>query len=341
MALRGSANAQDVGGAQDICYATYLLIGGARQAEIDLRLLRSTLPKVPSLVQKYLTKTGKFLPSSLAQGGGDIGPSSPRGRAWRKIALASPAYRRGQVLDGARAMPMLLQSQTEADPAFIPDYDQSPPCTVNHKPMPKVQINNAIPPAEMDEDLYEFCAATFAEIMSGFAQTGEMVITMLGDWCSWQSSVSDWVGRHDELGHPDWDFRRCQGMQDLVSFALRNDMKTGLGPKDVCARVFLSMGDIEWMASAIDNAWVGPALRESPALALTNAGNSEAAKKLMEDAAAYADALFSKLRDQKDMYSNLNDVKMDSSAFSAVHRNRHPKLRAQPIPKLPTFNELS
>ena len=45
MALRGSAQSTDIGGASDICYATYLFIGASRQAEIDLRLLRETLPK--------------------------------------------------------------------------------------------------------------------------------------------------------------------------------------------------------------------------------------------------------------------------------------------------------
>ena len=49
--------------------------------------------------------------------------------------------------------------------------------------------------------------------------------------------MTDWVGRHNELGHPDWDFRRCEGMQGLVAYALRNDLDAGLGPGDVCRKV--------------------------------------------------------------------------------------------------------
>lgn len=333
MALRGSAQSSDVGGANDICYATYLLIGASRQAEIDLRLLRETLPKMPSLVQEYVTAHKGWLPSALAVGGGDLGPTSPRGRAWKAFVMETHRDTPGL----ARQMPALLQATL--DPAFKPDYDQSPPCllpTASHAT--KIQINNAIPPAEVDQDLYEFCAGTFAEIMMGFGQTGEMVITMVGDWCGWQSSVSDWVGRHDELGHPDWDFRRCQGMQDLVSYALRNDLSAGLGPKDVCAKVYLAMGDIEWMANAVDTAWTGPALRQPPAVALSSASNGEAMKQLMKDAAAYADKIFSKLNKQKDMYDNLNSVKMDTSAFSLAHAAH--RARPAPLPPLPSFSEL-
>jgi hypothetical protein len=333
MSLRGSVQSGDVGDASSVCYATYLFIGAARQAEIDLRLLRETLPKMPSLVQEYVSAHKGWLPSSLAQGGGDLGPMSPRGKAWRAFVLE-----RRRHLVPPQQIPALLQ--TTLDPAFKPDYDQSPPCLLGAATphATKIMLNYAIPPAEVDQDLYEFCAGTFAEIMMGFGQTGEMVITMIGDWCSWQSSVSDWVGRHDELGHPDWDFRRCQGMQDLVSYALRNDFASALGPKDVCTKVYLAMGDIEWMAGAVDDAWAGPALRNAPAVALSTASNTDAMKKLMKDAAAYADKVFSKLRKQKDMYEDLNGAKMDTSAFSLAHT--HHKPRPPPLPPLPTFSEL-
>merc|ERR1719316_1548155 len=245
-----------------------------------------------------------------------------------------------------------MMLQATLDPAFKPDYDQSPPCLLGAAAphATKIMLNYAIPPAEVDQDLYEFCAGTFAEIMMGFGQTGEMVITMIGDWCSWQSSVSDWVGRHDELGHPDWDFRRCEGMQGLVAYALRGDLDTGagLGPGDVCRRLYLAIGDIEWMSDAVDGAWAPPALRGPPAVALSNAGNTDAMKKLMEDVAKYSEDLFSKLRDQKDMYDNLNGVKMDTSTFSlhvaknASHGRLRKKLRPRPnpLPPLPAFDEL-
>jgi hypothetical protein len=205
----------------------------------------------------------------------------------------------------------------------------------------KVTLNNAIPPAEIEQDLLEFCSGTFSEIMMGFGQTGEMVVTMVNDWCSWQTSVTDWVGRHAELGHPEWDFRRCQGMQDLVAYALRNDLQAGLGPGDVCRKLYLSMGDIQWMSDAVDNAWAGPALRAPPSVALSNTGNSEAMKKLMKQVAEYADTVYSKLNKQKEMYDNLNGVKMDTSAFSlhaAKRKPLHP--RPNPLPPLPSFSEL-
>jgi hypothetical protein len=236
------------------------------------------------------------------------------------------------------------------DPPFTPDYVQAPPCQLDFgsPKITKVTLNNAIPPAEIEQDLLEFCKGTFSEIMLGFGQTGEMTVTMVNDWCSWQSSVTDWVGRHNELGHPDWDFRRCEGMQALVSYALRNDLDAGLGPGDVCRKLYLSIGDIEWMADAVDGAWAPPALRGPPAVALSSAGDTDAMKKLMKDVAKYADDLFSKLRDQKDMYDNLNGVKMDTSSFSlhaaknSSHRRlrRKPRPRPNPLPPLPAFAEL-
>jgi len=340
MALRGSAQSTDIGGASDICYATYLFIGASRQAEIDLRLLRETLPKVPAFVQEFVKEKDGWLPSMLAVGGGDLGPNSPRGRAWRATFLENRRDMYPQLNPQLQSqIPSLLQATL--DPAFKPDYDQSPPCLLSAVPphATKVQLDNNIPPSEVDQDIYEFCAGTFAEIMLGFGQTGEMVVTMVGDWCGWQSSVSDWVGRHEELGHPDWDFRRCQGMQDLVSYALRNDLSAALGPKDVCGKLYLAIGSIEWMATAVDDAWVGPALRSPPAVALSNSGNTDAMKKLMKDVAAYTDGIFSKLRKQKDMYDNLNSVKMDTAAFSLAHA----KHRARPnptLPPLPSFSEL-
>jgi hypothetical protein len=363
MALRGSANAADVGDVNAICYAQYLFIGASRQAWIDLRLLRETLPKVPAMVQEAMTRKKRFLPSNLAQGGGDLGPLSPRGLAWREFALSSRRYA-GTAINPKVSM---LQYGPEhenpyphapqwpgpsLDPPFTPDYVQAPPCQLDtgSPKITKVTLNNAIPPAEIEQDLLEFCKGTFAEIMLGFGQTAEMVVTMVNDWCSWQSSVTDWVGRHEELGHPEWDFRRCEGMQAFVSYALRGDLDTGagLGPGDVCRRLYLSMGDVEWMSDAIDNAWAGPALRGPPSVALSTAGDTDAMKKLMEDVAKYTEDLFSKLRDQKDMYDNLNGAKMDTSTFSlhvaknASHGRLRKKIkpRPNPLPPLPAFDEL-
>jgi len=322
-------------------------------------------------VQEGMTRTKRFLPSRLAEGGGDLGPLSPRGQAWRDFVLGSQRYANS----GLNPKVSMLQTQygpehknpyphapqwpgPSLDPPFTPDYVQAPPCMLDagSPKITKVTLNAAIPPAEIEQDLLEFCKGTFAEIMLGFGQTAEMTVTMVNDWCSWQSSVTDWVGRHEELGHPDWDFRRCEGMQALVSYALRNDLGTGagLGPGDVCRRLYLSIGDIEWMSDAVDGAWAPPALRGPPAVALSNAGNTDAMKELMKDVAKYADDLFSKLRDQKDMYDNLNGAKMDTSAFSLhvaqnssharLRKNarlrRKPRPRPNPLPPLPAFSEL-
>lgn len=233
----------------------------------------------------------------------------------------------------------LLQEPGEADP-YTSQYEMDPPCVHGvTKGQKKYVLLPGAPPVEVDGPRFEFCANEFAEIMAGFAQTGTMVRTMTKDWCNWQSSVTSWVGLVDPLGHPEWDFRRCNNMKALVSFAVRNHLDSGMTSGDVCTQLFLSMGAIDWHADQVANAWAGATARtiESPGL---NSAPDPALKKIMEQAQEYAKSLYGKMQGQKDMFENLNNVKMDQAAFSLAKATPP---TAPPPPPLPTdeFPELA
>jgi hypothetical protein len=180
--------------------------------------------------------------------------------------------------------------------------------------------DGVVPPVEIDGDLFNYCSNQMSEIMMGFAQTARMTVQMTKDWCSWQSSVTSWVGQSEELGHPDWDQRRCGGMESLTAFALREylDTNTGLSSAQVCKKLFLTLGAVHRVDQIVNDAW-SVSLRAPPGLGLTTApSNDEEMKALMAEATKFADALFSKLRGQKQAFDAANNAKMDVKAFEAA-----------------------
>jgi hypothetical protein len=72
-----------------------------------------------------------------------------------------------------------------------------------------------VPPVEVSGRLFEHCVDQFSLIMMGFAQTGPQVIAMTKTWCGMQSAVNSWVGKAPQ-GRPDWSFRNCNGMVNLL-----------------------------------------------------------------------------------------------------------------------------
>lgn len=348
MAMHARANSANIGGAKEICTDLFLFLGGMNQAKVDLKLMPGAFPQPPAFVMKATRLAKVFLPSNLDE---DVGPHTARGKAWllelKKLHKLGTVSLYGPGVTAARPVfkpgdASLLATKTKLDPPHTPDYTQAPACVHGVvKGAYKYQIDQNVPPTEVDGPLYEFCTNEMSEIMGGFAQTGDMVTTMAKDWCNWQSSVTSWVGEADQTGHPEWDFRRCNQMSSFLAFAVHNDLNTGLGAADVCNRVFLVMGAMDWHQGQIDNAWaLGPA-RVIDAPGLTSAVDDEAAKKLMKAAQDYANTMYSKLRGQKEMYNDLNSAKMDTAAFS-LHAKSKLRPKKPPPPPLPndTFAEL-
>lgn len=360
MAMSSRANSANVGGAKEFCSDTFLFLGMMNQAKVDLKLLPGAFPK-PAALLSYSSIRKLILPSNLDA---EVGPYTRRGQAWLQFlkkerrpyaASGRSLYDRSAWSADSGARPVFLQHHpngtsflsTKLDPPYTPDYTQAAPCVHGvYKGAYKYTIDQNIPPTEIDGHLYEFCSNEMAEIMAGFAQTGEMTISMTKDWCNWQSSVTSWVGEADQTGRPEWDFRRCNGMASLLAFALHNDLSAGLGASDVCNKLFLSFGAFDWHQKQVDTAWaLGPA-RVIKDVGLSSSVDEDAAKKLMEQAAKYAATLQNKLSGQKEMYNDLNGAKMDSAAFSLNHKKREtgivmkPKPLPPPLPKMDTFSEL-
>merc|ERR1719238_458223 len=111
----------------------------------------------------------------------------------------------------------------------------------------------------------------------GFAQTAPETVRMVKGWCSWQASVSSWAGKQQEFGHPEWTHRTCSGMENLVAFALRDnlaDHTSGLSAQQVCQQIFLSIHSVHRTEGIIKEAWDSPS-RDSPSSTIPAADNAE------------------------------------------------------------------
>merc|ERR1719453_1504053 len=175
-----------------------------------------------------------------------------------------------------------------------------------------------------------------SEIMMGFGQTADVTVQMTKDWCAWQASVSSWVGKKEEFGHPDWTHRSCSNMQVFMAFVLKEelaDKKGGLSAQQICKKVFLNIGAVHRTNSIVDDAWVLQSTRAAPEGSGIPAAADTGMADLLKNAQEYANKVFSAMRKQATAYNDLNNAKMDASAFDPDSIEVAPA--APPAPDLP------
>jgi len=357
-------NSPTMGTAPEVCTDTYWFIGAFKQAEIDLKLTKAALPKGNSLLAIELNRFGS----------GGNGPSSPRGLKWREWVYKRHRFPQPPTVpqqlgtDGGFASAAFLQTGEDSEkpppkppipgadsdddtPRGLPKYKQNVPCGIKAKhnvpqSATKYQIapgspDGAVGPVEVDGDLFNYCANQYSEIMMGFAQTAPVIVTMTKDWCSWQASVSSWVGKQEEFGHPDWDHRTCANMQTFMAFVLKDslsDTQTGLNAQQVCKKLFLTIGGVHRTEQIVDQAWVLQSTRSAPEGGGIPSGDDDTMKDMLAEAQKQANKIFSALRGQKSAYEELNTAKMDTAAFdpaSVVQENPIPV-----APDLPDSNDI-
>lgn len=226
-----------------------------------------------------------------------------------------------------------------------PKYDKHFPCRlgVNKPPQSKVMYQLlppvpwpiGLPPVEISGDMLQFCSAEFSEIMAGFPQTADTIVDQVGSWCGWQSSMSSWVGRQQELGHPDWNFRTCAGMQYFVALFLRDELGTpdARPPGFFCSKFFLGMPALYRVEALIKDAWSGPSGRSlDPSRMVTGGGGGGGDPELLRAMQEYAEALFAKLRGQRDAFLDMNGAKMDEGAFKQPPTGAPPPMERPSLP---------
>jgi len=357
-----------VGGVIEICTDVYWFQIMYKQAEIDLKLTQAALPKEAAASLLANSAWNRF-------GSGGVGPSSARGIKWRQWAWkhnrwpSPPKDPRQLSAEGSFATaaaslvdlgapeeeepkPLIPGADADADtPRGLPKYQQNTPCASpkeRHEIPQKHTMYQILPgcpdgacgPVEISGDLFTYCANQFSEIMMGFAQTAPQVVQMTKDWCAWQASVSSWIGKKEEFGHPDWNHRTCSNMANLVAFNLRDqldDVKTGLSSQQVCKKMFLGIGAVHRTDGIMKEAWQ-TSLRAAPEGGGIPSGDNPEMKKLLEDAQRYADKIFSKLREQKSAFEELNNAKMDTSAFDSSDVEVAPP--PPPAPDLPDASDM-
>lgn len=342
MGVAANIGQPGVGDVLKVCEDLFNYIESVKVAEVDLKMVKSALPKAAgaSLISIELNHFGT----------GGVGPDSPRGRRFKqhmmkhrrntlepKIVTAllqeekEESGKEGKFLHKSSTSCKTSTRAAKEDPPAnfddrnrgLPRYDQNAPCDSGVQYVPqsgtKYQIlpgspDGIVGPVEIDGDLFSYCQTQMAEIMLGFDQYGYKTIGLTKDWCSWQASITDWIGKKGELGHPDWDFRNCNNMAGFVGYALRNLMDVGLGAGAVCEKMFLAKGAVHKVDSLVQDAWVA-SLRAGPDLGLSTDVDDAAMKEALAKAQAYAKSIYDKLRGQKEAFDNLNTAKMDTSAF--------------------------
>lgn len=330
-----------VGGPVEVCTDAWLWIQNFKQAEIDLKLTLAALPKGNSLLATNLDRLGT----------GGVGPSSQRGLKWREYAWkhgewptppASPAQLSADgniagafvqldangTADDDKKKPIPGADAPQDTPRGLPKYVQNAPVPDDKlmqnvkQSATKYQIlpgspDGAIPPVEVPGDLFTYCSNQMSEIMMGFAQTSWETVKLTKGWCVWQASVHTWVGKKEEHGHPDWTHRTCTNMQNLLAFALRDqlsDKYSGLSAQQVCKNIFNTINGVHRTNTIIvKEAWAA-SLRGAPSSGLPAADDSEM-KKMLQEAQEQANKIFGALRKQKSAYEALNNNKMDAAAF--------------------------
>lgn len=226
-----------------------------------------------------------------------------------------------------------------------PKYDMNPKCRQGvqqpKQSTVKYQLAPGVPPIEITGDLLQFCSAQFSEIMAGFGQTPLDVVKMTKDWCTWQSVMTNWVGRKHELGHPEWNFRTCAAFEFFMTLVLRNDLdfKGGFGAGDVCTKIFLTIPAVHRVEALIKDAWSAQGGRklDGGRMALTGYMALETVDKdLLRKVQEYSSGIFKKMTDQRDAFNDMNLAKMDEDAFKQPPTGAPPM---EPRPNLPNSND--
>merc|ERR1719313_3224826 len=194
-------------------------------------------------------------------------------------------------------------------PRGLPKYKQNTPCDIKDRhtvpqSATKYQIapgspDGVVPPVEVDGDLFNYCANQMSEIMMGFTQTEPVTVQMTKDWCSWQASVSSWVGKQDEFGHPDWTHRTCSNMEMFMAFVLKDDLpnkQAGMTAAQICKKVFLNIGAVHRMDTIVADAWVLQSTRSAPEGGGIPAASDSGMQDLMKHAQEYASKVFNAMR---------------------------------------------
>lgn len=174
----------------------------------------------------------------------------------------------------------------------------------------------AVPPVEVGGRLFEHCVDQFSLIMMGFSQTGNKVISMTQAWCGMQAAVNDWVSKVPQ-GRPEWTFRNCNGMINLLAFALRDDIADqnahkSLGALNVCKKLFLALGPVRRVESLVKDAWA-VSVRGIDALKLTAADerSDEEKQRVIRASQNYASGLTGRIHGQRDAYKAVNKADLD------------------------------
>lgn len=319
------------GGVSEICGNTFRFVEEVKVAEIDLKLVDAASP-----------------------------PSS---------SSASLLLQKSRTADVAEA-------PDRAVPAGAPRYDQTPPCSDSNPKLAEEDTvspvgsqdtmyqalsgssDGTVPPVEVKGNLYDYCKNEMSEVMMGFSQTGRATVSMTRDWCKWQGSATTWVNGDEgsdgkrgppPRGHPDWDARRCNNMADLVAFAVRDSLDTGLAPQEVCSKVYLALKKVHRVDQLVKDAWTQNGMRRvnmgDDVHAAESEANSQALKmKQMQD---YTSSLFAKLRGQKDAFDEMNGAKKELARFekkpiiAAPPPKVPPKLPVEaPLPALPDAKKM-
>jgi len=372
MAMVGSADKPSIGSVEDVCKGFFVFNDLMQQAAIDLKLLQETLPKPihnAALLAGLKRRFGADRESSIGpssqrgrafrqwyqhrrghRGRGPLPVSEMPVEPFEEL----PPEALNIVKSASRLRDGLSLEQNEADGPLKqgaadqyhyqlhPEYKQNAPChqkvqsgTLVYKIADgNPNVYPPIPPAEISGPLMEHCTSQFAEVMLGAPATGEQVITMVKEWCSWQGAVTDWLNQAAGMGRPDWDVRTCLNMGDLVSFALRYKLQDEVSSSDVCSHLFLSLGAMTTVKKLIKDAWNAQGERGAAVVSVIDNSAADAAmQKALKAAEAYSKKVYEKLNNQKAAYDEVMSIKMDESSFSSFHNE------IESVPELPRSSQ--
>lgn len=359
-AVSSAVDSPTVGDVKSVCELAAKYVQRFKQAEIDIRLSPVTLPQGDSLLSVSLGHLGT----------GGIGSSSPRGRRWwawawqhlRYLWPAAGAATTGgsqrslsqlgmlswtEPINDAEEMAKIPGANAEVDtprgrPRYQQDFPIRSPVQAPRQGVMKYQIlpgsdDGRVGPVEVNGAVFGHCVDQMSEVMLGFPQTAYMTVKMLRDWCSWQASVTTWVGQKDEYGHPDWDQGTCKGMEQLVSFAFRNNLDTTIAfsPQQACKKMFLGSRAVHKYDEIVLDAW--SQWSRSPAAV----SEDIEMKDLLHASQQHSDEVFANLRGQAAAYEKLQSAQ--SATAQAVDEGSHvaPVQALTPAPlALPDVDDL-